>query len=837
MNQLTNKEKALLHLTGQALFPKENQLNIDALKKKDLTAELKEANVQAVFSSVYSVLKKQEIVIPDFEKIYLRTVASNIRVQNDHKELHQLLSENNISYVVMKGSSSAMYYPKPLLRVMGDVDFLVNREDLEKAGCLLEKAGFVPVEKNDNECHIAYHRKLNGIRSIWEMHWSPTGIPEGETGTLTREYLADMIETAIPCTIPGSECLVPSAFQHGLIMLLHTATHLINTGVGLRHLCDWAVFADKFSDEEFREMYEEKLKAIGMWKFAQILTQLSITYLGMPPKEWCGSSDPEYLESVMSDIFKGGNFGIKDKNRINQAKLITSSHKASVDETALFRQLIRTMNEKAKKAMPIVKRVPILLPAGWIYAGGRHLIRIRKGTRPKIDVNDMVKGATQRREIYKEFQLFQPEKEVKTENGAVANCDEQSDFVQIDSQTSNFLQIMKHVIQQKSASGELPALCQPTDWGALEKISKAHNLFPLFHEAACQFPEYRNRDNYEDDICTALTMVGQQIKKTEAFLKLYRAFLKEDLHPIVMKGLICRQLYGKNAEKRPSGDEDILVRKEDFFKVKEVMEAHGFVCSKPDVTMAQLEQLQDVGFYEDKIGFLIEVHTNIMGHTNQMRTQMGDCFKDVFEHVRTVVIRDVPITTMSHTDHFLFLVLHAFKHFSLNGAGVRQMLDILLYQQAFEQEIEWDRVKVALEENCALLYFGDLQYIGVKYWGFEFAVRVETCDPENLLKDMLEVGVFGKQEDADILAARINFNSMDKEGGRIRTLIRAGFPPKSYMLVGAPYLEEKPWMLPVEWVKRWGRFLKRSKRYEGNLMADSVKKSRKRMELLRKYGL
>ena len=241
------------------------------------------------------------------------------------------------------------------------------------------------------------------------MHWKPNGIPKDEYGELTKQYLTNIVETAIPCTIQGSECLVPSPFHHGLIMLLHTASHLINTGIGLRHLCDWAVFVDEFSDEEFKEMFEEKLKTIGMWRFAQILTQLSIVYLGMPSKEWCGSSEQKYLETLMCDIFKSGNFGIKDSNRINQAKLITNAHKASVDETSLLKQFIRTMNEKAKIAMPIIKRVSILLPLGWIYVGVRHLIRIQKGIRPKIDVNDMVKGATERREIYKEFRLFEHE--------------------------------------------------------------------------------------------------------------------------------------------------------------------------------------------------------------------------------------------------------------------------------------------------------------------------------------------------------------------------------------------------------------------------------------------
>jgi len=38
-------------------------------------------------------------------------------------------------------------------------------------------------------------------------------------------------------------------------------------------------------------------------------------------------------------------------------------------------------------------------------------------------------------------------------------------------------------------------------------------------------------------------------------------------------------------------------------------------------------------------------------------------------------------------------------------------------------------------------------------------------------------------------------------------------------------------------VKRWKRFFKKMRRHGGNFMLDSMKKSQKRMELLKKYGL
>ena len=105
----------------------------------------------------------------------------------------------------------------------------------------------------------------------------------------------------------------------------------------------------------------------------------------------------------------GGNFGTKDRNRINQAKLMTDTGKGKVDDTSLWKQFFHTMNDKARRGMPITKRLPILLPIGWIYVGGRHFVRIKQGKRPTVDVKNMISGATQRKEIYKEFRLFEEE--------------------------------------------------------------------------------------------------------------------------------------------------------------------------------------------------------------------------------------------------------------------------------------------------------------------------------------------------------------------------------------------------------------------------------------------
>lgn len=398
MKKLKTHQMQLLDLVSFALF---SQGNCDTSVTPEV---LREANQQAVLT----LMKVEKETSPDFYLLHAQTLVNNVRIDYEHAEAHRMMMKADIPYVILKGSVSASYYPEPLFRTMGDVDLLVVKSHLLKVDAVLRENGFCPVEKNDVEYHLAYHRRTYGATSTWEVHWKPTGVPTGETGRKIERYLKDIIACAECNNVSEGEYMVPSAFHHGLVMLLHVAEHLINTGIGLRHLCDWAVFVAKFSDEEFCEMFEDKLKEVGLWRFAQLLTQLSVKYLHCPAKEWCGSGDDDYLEMMMVDIMNGGNFGVKDKNRINQAKLMTNTGKG-VDDTSLLKQLFLTMNQKARLGMPITAKVPILLPIGWLYVGGRHLVRIKQKKRPTIDVKDMIAGATERKKIYREFKLFEVE--------------------------------------------------------------------------------------------------------------------------------------------------------------------------------------------------------------------------------------------------------------------------------------------------------------------------------------------------------------------------------------------------------------------------------------------
>ena len=395
-------EKILLSLLSNALFGAPMEITDDV----DWQEVYRESIAQSVAALAFSNLDKSvlpEGVAKAWEEMTYQVMMSNMQVDSDHAKLHQILSSAKIPYVILKGDASAAYYPDPMLRAMGDVDFLIDKQNIGKVDLLLRKNGFEPQPSN-HECERAYHKGM----SVWELHWDVNGVPGGEVGKKIHEYLSDMIEKAEPSSLTNGEYLSPTPFHHGLVMLLHVARHLVTGGIGLRHLCDWAVFVEKLGDR-FPEMVEDKLKNIGLWRFAQLMTQLSVVYLKCPKQSWMGDLEHELLDALKDDLFAAGNFGHKDLNRADEAKFITSRRKGGVNDDSALKQSILSANEIVRKHWKFADKVPIVYPVGWAFFGGRYAVRSLAGKRKKISVNELAKSAKTRKEIYQQMKLYKVE--------------------------------------------------------------------------------------------------------------------------------------------------------------------------------------------------------------------------------------------------------------------------------------------------------------------------------------------------------------------------------------------------------------------------------------------
>ncbi len=397
MQKIDNNQKLLLDLCAKSLFGKE----VTIPDKFDCNELVEESKRQTVFPVAYSFVKDKCDDVDS--KTFSQIIAKNIRVEFAHNEVHRILSDNNIPYVILKGVASASYYKEPMLRMMGDVDVLVRPDDIAKADKLLKSIGFVTTDNIDgDDMHIGYKRK-DGISC--ELHRRINGVPNNDTGNIINKYIADIFEKSVEYKTSSGSCLVPSKFHHGIILLLHTASHLTSEGVGLRHLCDWAVFVNGFSYNEFILLFEKPLKEMGMLRFAQLLTLCCVKYLGCDTKEWAGEADDALLDGIVTDILNGGNFGVKDTNRYSQIKYISDRQEGSVSKKNIILQLFSSINAKTKKDYVFVNKSKLLLPFGWLFTICKYFYMVIIGKR-NLDGFSLIKGADKRKDIYSEFHLF-----------------------------------------------------------------------------------------------------------------------------------------------------------------------------------------------------------------------------------------------------------------------------------------------------------------------------------------------------------------------------------------------------------------------------------------------
>lgn len=395
----TDSKTILLELIARSVFGNSGYV----LPETAILSEVfKESCDQTVIALAFDALNAEKAISLDedtynkWQQTAASVLSGNIRNQFADCELHKILSEAGIPHCTIKGNASAAYYPKPHLRQMGDIDFLVNECDFERTLKLLESRGF-KAEENNHKFHIGL--KKNG--TVYELHKQISYLPKNQEYVF--ELTSNLISDSVIYKTELGEIRIPDKFCHGITLLLHMQRHIMNgEGIGLRHLFDWAVFADSFTDSEFRDCFENSLRSVGLWRFAQLMGMVSSIYLKMPYKKWIGDIDSELAADIMDDIFDGGNFGHKKyTERVQDSIMISKTgenHSAPVN-------VLLSLCKKIYIWKPFYEKHKYLLPIGFITYAVRILWQIIFNKK-KVDLAGVAVNGRKRDILYKKFELF-----------------------------------------------------------------------------------------------------------------------------------------------------------------------------------------------------------------------------------------------------------------------------------------------------------------------------------------------------------------------------------------------------------------------------------------------
>lgn len=283
MNQYIN-QKAFLALIREGLWSDGNlEVRID--EALDWQEVYRLATEQSVLGLVLSGLEHSEVKPP--QVLLLQWIGGVQMIEQRNKEMNGFVAElieklrnNDIYALLVKGQGVAQCYEKPLWRVSGDVDLLLDDENYQKAKELLIPLSEVTESEDVAKKHLAL--KINGFDV--ELHGKmPFGI-----SCRADDVVDEMLEDSLlkgrvsKWSVDETDVLLPNPDNHIVIVFTHFLRHFFIEGVGLRQICDWCRLLYSYKNTLNYRLLESRIRKMGLMSEWKAFYNLASRYLGMP---------------------------------------------------------------------------------------------------------------------------------------------------------------------------------------------------------------------------------------------------------------------------------------------------------------------------------------------------------------------------------------------------------------------------------------------------------------------------------------------------------------------------------------------------------------------------
>ena len=326
---MTDAFKVLLQVYGDAICGRKTTLPENC----DRDAIAKKAIQQNILPLVYFNLFGEE-TNNVYYPLVMQSLANNERRMFFLGKLSKELTEAGIEHCVLKGSSLAVLYPMPELRISGDVDMLINPADEKQVMKFMEERNFAVTERYKNAQNFtAKHPKAG----LFEIH---VKLFDSEFDKYVLKDKFKVKEPFVLTTNPdGTELNILSKNDGLYFAASHMIKHFVKDGLGLRQVSDWLLYVEKYGDEVDMAGFNTVIEELGFGKFMNAIYTIGNKYFKMNFK--CEEENPE---DILSDMDEGGSFGHNDKDRKKyKERLLNNLYGKNDNEvrSSTFKRVIR----------------------------------------------------------------------------------------------------------------------------------------------------------------------------------------------------------------------------------------------------------------------------------------------------------------------------------------------------------------------------------------------------------------------------------------------------------------------------------------------------------------
>lgn len=322
----------------------------------------------------------------------------------------------------------------------------------------------------------------------------------------------------------------------------------------------------------------------------------------------------------------------------------------------------------------------------------------------------------------------------------------------------------------------------PEDWEKIVSLGQKHKVMPLFYygmyNAGLKVPAEVDAKLFNN---TALNIAvnNKQLYELDVIRK---ELLANQIDFIVLKGAVLKQYYPK-PEMRPMGDIDILIKIDQYEKIKPIMQKNGFIE----------ERESDHEFVWIKGQIMVELHKKLIPSYN----------KDFYEYYGDAWKKAIPIEgstefDYSKEDNFIYLFTHFAKHYRDAGIGLIHIIDIFLFLEN-NQDMDEEYIFAELQKLCLLDFYKNVKQTIEAY----FKNGVANTKTDIILERVFNSGSYGNNKaNAISITAKKTKNLKNKKQIRFILFFKRVFMPYKIMCGRHRVLKKAPVLLPFFWAYR-----------------------------------
>lgn len=251
---------------------------------------------------------------------------------------------------------------------------------------------------------------------------------------------------------------------------------------------------------------------------------------------------------------------------------------------------------------------------------------------------------------------------------------------------------------------------------------------------------------------------------------------------LMMKGSVLKHRYPR-IELREMGDVDLLVYPECFQAAEDLLLSLGYVV---------VEDVKQHKVFKSPTNICVEVHHTMCDRTTDKK--MYDYFCDYSRHR----LKEGTKYTYELTDEdfYVYMMAHMARHFYVKGCGVRNLVDIYIFQKELGSRVNRKYIEKELNKIGILDFTKQMEKLADIWLG-----KAESSELyDNIFEYMLDGGSYGY--DYNGFWNRFSDQKLcENNKGKLRLWYY--FPPLTYMSEKYPQLEEHPSLLFFYWIKRF----------------------------------